>query len=90
MATLKKLEITNNVSEPVRIDGHRCAIRVTTTEASEITVERSIDGTNFSLIPDLSFTVNDTSDEFNLVDIVNGQWLRVSSTGEMTLCKILF
>jgi hypothetical protein len=90
MATLKDLSIAGNVSEPVRIDGTRCAIRVTTTEASTITVERSIDGANFSLVSDFSLAVDNTSDEFNLVDVVFGQWLKVKSTGEMTVCKILF
>lgn len=89
MATLKTLVITNKVTEAVRIDSNSCAIRVTTTEASVITVERSLDGNNFSVIPDVSLTVNNASDEMNLTDIVPGQWLRVVSTGMMTLCKIL-
>lgn len=90
MATLKTLAIVANVSEAVRIDAGRCAIRVTTTENSNITVSRSVDGTNFSVIPDIILAVNNTSNEFNLVDIVPGQWLKVNSSGAMTECKILF
>jgi len=89
MATLKTLTIEENVSEPVQINGNNCAVRVTTTESATITVQRSIDNVNFSEIPELSLTV-DGSDEFNLSDIVPGQYLRVHSSAEMTLCKILF
>jgi len=90
MGALNSLKITENVTEGVRIDGKRCVVRVTTTEASTITFLRSVDGTDFFLIPDLTWTVDNTTDEINLIDIVPGQWLKVSSTGAMTLCKILF
>lgn len=89
MATLKTLEITNKVTEAIRVDAKSCAILVVTSEASNITVERSADGTNFSLIPDLTLAVNGTG-EMNLIDIIEGQWLRVTSTGAITTCKILF
>jgi hypothetical protein len=89
MATLKTLVITNKVTEAVRIDSESCAIMVTTTEASTVTVERSVDGNVFAIIPNVSLVVNG-SDGLNLTDIVPGQWLRVTSTGAITLCKILF
>jgi ribose 5-phosphate isomerase len=88
MAGLKSLAIVSNLSESVKIDGTRCAIRVTTSASSTITVERSIDNSNFSAIPDISLTVNG-SDEINLIDIVPGQFLRVRSTAAMSDCKIL-
>lgn len=88
MPGLKNLVIVSNLSESAKIDGTKCAIRVTTSESSTITIERSIDNTNFSAIPDLSLTV-DGSDELNLIDIVPGQFLRVRSSAEMTECKIL-
>ena len=89
MATLKELGITANLSDAVKVDGSKCAIRVTTSASSTVTVERSIDGTNFSTITDVTWTVNG-SDEINLVDIMPGQFLRVRSTATMTVCKILF
>lgn len=89
MSTLKNLAIESNLSESVKIDGVKCAIQVTTSASSTITVERSIDNNNFSEIPDVSLTV-DGIDEMNLVDIVPGQFLRVRSTATMTSCKILY
>lgn len=89
MTTLQDLAIVANVSGPARVAGTACAIRVTTTEASTITFERSIDGTNFYEIPDISKTLNNATDEYNLVDFAPGQFVRVVSTGEMTVCKVL-
>lgn len=88
MSTLKDLAIVANTSAPAQLNGTGCAVKVTTTEASTITVERSVDGTNFKEIPEISFAVNG-SEEFNLTDFVPGQYVRVVSTGAMTVCKVL-
>jgi len=89
MSTLKDLAIVANVSAAVQVNSESCAIRVVTSASSTITVQRSIDGVNFTDIPDVSLVVNGT-DEMNLNGIVKGQYLKVSSTAAMTSCKILF
>lgn len=89
MGTLKTLGITDNVSDGVQVNSNLCAIRVITSASSTVTVEQSIDGTNYSAIADISLTINGAG-EFNLSDIVPGQYLRVKSTAVMTSCKILF
>lgn len=89
MATTKQLTITNNVTEGVQINAKSCAIMVTTAAAADITVSRSVDGTNFAAIADVVWAVNGT-DVINLTDIIKGQYLKVSASAEMTLCKILF
>jgi len=88
MSGLKNLVIVSNLSESVKVDGTRAAIKVKTSESSTITFERSVDNIDFSEIPDISLTVDGTYED-NLVDFVPGQFLRVRSTGEMTECKIL-
>lgn len=87
---LKDLIITDNVSEAVKVENEKCSILVTTSASSTVTFERSLDGTNFSTIPDVSLTVNSATDQINLADIIPGQFLRVKSSGTMTACKILF
>lgn len=89
MTTLQDLAIVANVSAPARVVGNACAIRVTTSDASTITFQRSVDGTNFYAIPDISKTLNNATDEYNLVDFAPGQFVRVASTGTMTACKVL-
>jgi uncharacterized protein (DUF39 family) len=89
MGTLKTLGIVANVSEGVQVNANICAVRVLTSASSTITVEQSIDGTNYSAIADISLTI-DGPGEFNLSDIVPGQYIRVVSTATMTDCKILF
>jgi hypothetical protein len=88
MTTLQDLAIVANISAPARVIGNVCALRVTTTEASTITFQRSVDGTTFFDIPDISKALDGT-DEYNLVDFAPGQFVRVKSTGEMTACKVL-
>jgi len=91
MATLKTLLITNKVTEAVRVDADKCMVMVTTTEASTITIERSAEGSVFALIPDVSIVLSGAGSGMeNLTDVVPGQWLRFTSTGAITLCKILF
>ena len=87
-SVLKTLEITANVSEAVILQDSSISIQVETSDASTITFLRSSDGVDFSVIPDISLTVNNTVDEINLVDFKTGQYLKVSSTGTMTSCKV--
>lgn len=88
MALLKNLQITANLSEAAQLLQSKCVIQVTTSASSTITFERSIDGVNFSAIPDVSLAANGVA-EINLDGFVRGQWLRVRSTATMTSCKIL-
>jgi hypothetical protein len=86
---LKTLAVTDNVSESFQANGTTAAVRVTTSEASTITVERSIVNADFVAVPDLSWSIDGT-DEFNVVDLVEGQFLRVKATaGVMTAVKVL-
>ena len=89
MTTLQDLAIVANISSPARVIGSSCALRVTTIEASTITFQRSVDGTTFFDIPDISKTLNNATDEYNLVDFAPGQFVRVKSSGTMTACKVL-
>jgi len=85
---LKSLVIVDNVSEAVVLQDGSIVVQVETSNASTITFLRSIDGVNFSVIPDVTMTVNDAIDEINLVDFKAGQSLKISSTGTMTSCKV--
>lgn len=88
MATLTTCRITDKVTEKVRVNSETIAVRVTTTEASTITVESSVDGETFAEIADYSASVNGTA-ELHLTDFVPGEFVKVKSTGAMTVCKIL-
>lgn len=82
------LAIVANVSAGFRLSSESCCFQITTTEASTITVERSIDGVAYSEVPDYSLAANGTVED-NLVDFKRGQFVRFKSTGAMTSCKIL-
>ncbi len=86
---LKTLAVAGNVSASFKANGPVVAVRVTTTVSSTIVVERSIVDADFKTVPDLSWTINGT-DEFNISDLVEGQFLRIKATaGTMTDVKIL-
>ena len=86
---LKTLAVAANVSEAFQANGNVAAARVTTTESSTIVVERSIINSDFKQVPDLAWTIDGT-DEFNITDLVEGQFIRIKATaGTMTAVKIL-
>ncbi len=79
MESYRKLQISGNESEGFQVSGNRIAVHITTAEMSDVELQRSIKNTDFKTIPDSSVQLNG-SDEFNFVDFVAGQFVRVVAT----------
>ncbi len=89
MEQLQDLTVAENVSSAFNANDRDVAIKVTTSESSTIVIHRSIDNTDFRVIPDLSWTI-DGIDEINLTDCKKGQFYKVVATaGVMTAAKVL-
>ena len=76
------------VSPAVCIETSGAAIQVKTDAEATVTVERAANGKDFTEVPDFSLKVTGTG-EFNVVNAVRGQWIRIASTIAPVNCNIL-
>jgi hypothetical protein len=75
-------------SPGVQIEKNGAAVQIKTTVAGTVTVERAVNGKDFTAVPDFSVSVNGLA-EFNVTNAIKGQWIRVACTVEPVSCNIL-
>jgi len=92
LRTLKTTDFTlvggKYYSPGVQIEGSGAAVQLKTSVAGTVTVERAVNGKDFTAVPDFSVSVNGLA-EFNIANAIKGQWIRVASTVEPVSCNIL-
>lgn len=92
LKTLKTTDFTlvggKYVSPGVVIEKTGAAVQITTGAAATVTVQRAVNGKDYTEIPDFSKAVNGL-DEFSVVEALSGQWIRIASTVQPVSCNIL-
>ena len=76
------------VSPGVQIEGSGAAVQIKTDGAAIVTVERAVNGRDFTPVSDFEMAV-DGLDEFNVANGIKGQWIRIASTVEPLSCNVL-
>lgn len=82
------LEGEKYVGPSVCIEHTSAAVQVKTDAEATVTVERAVNGKDFTEVTDFSLKVTGTG-EFNVVNAVRGQWIRIASTIAPLSCNIL-
>ena len=75
-------------SPGVQIEKNGAAVQIKTSTPGTVTVERAVNGADYTLVPDFEIAVNGLN-EFNVVNAVAGQWIRIVSTVAPDGCNIL-
>jgi hypothetical protein len=88
MSKYKKLTITGNESESFQVSGNNVAVSVETSASATVKAQTSIDNVNFTDVEDAVLTVNGVYN-FNLTDLVEGQFVKVIATGSLIKVSVL-
>lgn len=75
-------------SPKVQLDHDKAAVQVKTNGAGNITVERAVNGQDFTAVPDFDEAIDGVG-EFNIVNAMPGQFIRIVSTVEVVAANVL-
>ena len=75
-------------SKGVPLEGDKAAVQLKTLAAGTITVERAVNGQDFTPVPDFSEPIDGVG-EFNIINAMPGQFIRIVSTVEVEAANIL-
>lgn len=75
-------------SRKVQLDHDKAAVQIKTNGAGTITVERAVNGQDFTPVPDFDEAIDGVG-EFNIVNAMPGQFIRIVSTVEVFAINIL-
>lgn len=75
-------------SAKVQLDHDKAAVQVKTAGPGTITVERAVNGVDFTAVPDFEESIDGVG-EFNIVNAMPGQFIRIVSTVEVVAANVL-
>lgn len=75
-------------SPKVQLENDKAAVQLKTVGAGIVTVERAVNGQDFSPVPDFEEPI-DGLGEFNIVNAMPGQFIRIVSTVEVVAINVL-
>lgn len=76
------------VSRGIQIENNSAAVQIKTSLPGVVTVQRAVNAVDYTPVPDFELSV-DGIDEFNVVNAVKGQYIRIACTIAPDSCNVL-